>query len=95
MPGANLTARCELRYEVTRVGTVRRLAMEAGLGLKAALPKLRKTVVSKVALAVGTMIEGQTPNTAELANLLPLDTDRHDMREHVVAPVVEESIAGQ
>ncbi len=27
------------------------------------------------------MIEGQTPNTAELANLLPLDTDRQDMRE--------------
>jgi hypothetical protein len=60
---------------VTKVGTVRRLAMEVGLGLKAALPKLRKTVVSKVALAVGAMIEGQTPNTAELANLLPLDTD--------------------
>ena len=75
---------------------MRRLAMEVGLGLKAALPKLRKkTVVSKVALAVGAMIEGQTPNTAELANLLPLDTDRHDMREHVVAPVVEESVAGQ
>jgi len=34
-----------------------------------------------VALAVGAMIEGQTPNTAELANLLPLDTDRQDMRE--------------
>ncbi len=28
-----------------RVGTVRRLAMEVDLGLKAALPKLRKTVV--------------------------------------------------
>ena len=64
------------------MGTVRRLAMEVGLGLKAALPKLRKkTVVSKVALAVGAMIEGQTPNTTELANLLPLDTDRQDMRE--------------
>ena len=66
---------------MTKVGTVRRLAMEVGLGLKAALPKLRKTVVSKVALAVGAMIEGQTPNTTELANLLPLDTDRQDMRE--------------
>jgi hypothetical protein len=66
---------------VTKVGTVRRLAMEVGLGLKAALPKLRKTVVSKVALAVGAMIEGQTPNTVELANLLPLETERQDMRE--------------
>ena len=31
-------------------------------------PKLRKTVVSKLSLAVGAMIEGQTPNTVELAN---------------------------
>ncbi len=30
-----------------RVGTVRRLAMEVDLGLKAALPKLRKTVVRR------------------------------------------------
>ena len=36
---------------MTKVGTVRRLALEVGLGLKAGLPKLRKTVVSKVALA--------------------------------------------
>lgn len=64
------------------MGTVRRLAMEVGLGLKVALlPKLRKTVVSKVALAAGAMIEGQTPNTTELVNLLPLETDRQDMRE--------------
>jgi hypothetical protein len=63
------------------MGTVRRLAEEVGRGLNAALPKLRKTVVGKVALAVGAMIEGRTPNTAELANLLPLDTGRQDMRE--------------
>jgi hypothetical protein len=29
-----------------------------------------------VALAVGAMIESQTPNTVELANLLPLETER-------------------
>ena len=63
------------------MGTVRRLAEEVEQGLKAALPNLRKTVVRKVALAVGAMIEGRTPNTAELANLLPLDSDRQDMRE--------------
>lgn len=63
------------------MGTVRRLAEEVGRGLNAALPKLRKTVVGKVALAVGAMIEGRTPNTADLANLLPLDTGRRDMRE--------------
>jgi hypothetical protein len=42
---------------------------------------LRKTVAGKLALAVGAMIEGQTPNTVELANLLPLPTERQDMRE--------------
>ena len=63
------------------MGTVRRLAEEVGRGLKAALPTLRKTVVDKVALAVGAMIERQTPNTAELANVLPLVTERQDMRE--------------
>jgi hypothetical protein len=63
------------------MGTVRRLAEEVGRGLKAALPTLRKTVVDKVALAVGAMIGRQTPNTAELANVLPLDTERQDMRE--------------
>ena len=39
------------------MGTVLRLAEEFGRGLKAALPRLRKTVVGKVALAVGAMIE--------------------------------------
>jgi hypothetical protein len=50
-------------------------------GLAAALPGLRKTVAGKLALAVGAMIEGQTPNTVELANLPPLKTERQDMRE--------------
>jgi hypothetical protein len=63
------------------MGTVRRLAEEVGRGLKAALPRLRKTVVGKVALAVGAMIEVRSPNTAELANVLPLETQRQDMRE--------------
>ena len=63
------------------MGTVQQLAVAVEAGLRAAHPTLRKTVVSKVALAVGAMIEGQTPNTTELANLLPLDTDRQDLRE--------------
>lgn len=61
--------------------TVRRLAEEVGRGLNTALPKLRKMVVNKVALAVGAMIEVRTPNTAELAHVLPLETARQDMRE--------------
>lgn len=63
------------------MGTVIKLADEVERGLGAALPGLRKTVARKLALAVGAMIEGQTPNTVELANLLPLETDRQDMRE--------------
>lgn len=63
------------------MGTVKKLAEEVQHGLDEALPKLRKTVVRKLALAVGAMIEGQTPSTVELANLLPLETERQDMRE--------------
>ena len=63
------------------MGTVKKLAEEIERGLAGALPQLRKTVVKKLALAVGAMIEGQTPNTVELANLLPLDTESQDMRE--------------
>lgn len=61
--------------------TVRRLAEEVGRGLNTALPKLRKTVVNKVTLAVGAMIDVRTPNTAELTNVLPLETERQEMRE--------------
>ncbi len=76
------------------MGAVQRLAKKVGWGLKAALPTRRKTVVDKVALAIEAMIEQRTPNTAELAKvLLPLATERQDMREHVVATVVEESVA--
>ncbi|MGF1615764.1 MAG: hypothetical protein ACFCVA_18160 [Gammaproteobacteria bacterium] len=32
-------------------------------------------------LTVGAMLEAQTPNTVELANGLPLETSRQDMRE--------------
>jgi Transposase DDE domain len=63
------------------MSTVARLAKEIALGLKQGLPGLRTSVVRKLSLAVGAMIEGQTPNTVELANLLPLATERQDMRE--------------
>ncbi len=63
------------------MGRVKKRAEEVQRGLAGALPKLRKTVLKKLALAVGAMIEGQTPNTVELANPLPLKTDRQDMRE--------------
>jgi hypothetical protein len=63
------------------MGTVKRLAEEVKRGLHEAHPGLRKTVLKKLALAVWAVIEGQTSNTVELANLLPLDTERQDMRE--------------
>ena len=63
------------------MGTVRQLATEIEAGLKAAHPTLRKTVITQLALAIGAVLEAQTPNTVELANLLPLETDRQDMRE--------------
>ena len=63
------------------MGTVKKLADEVDRGLLGALPGLRKTVARKLSLAVGAMIEGQTPKTVELANLLPLETERQDMRE--------------
>lgn len=63
------------------MGTVKRLAEEVERGLGETHPELRKTVIKKLALAVGAMLEGQTPNTGELANLLPLETERQDMRE--------------
>jgi len=49
--------------------------------LQTALPKLRKTVVNKLALAVGAMLEARTPNTSELANVLPVPTEQAEIRE--------------
>ncbi len=63
------------------MSTVRRLAEEVAQGLNELVPELNKPVVRKLSLAVGAMIEGQTPNTVELSNLLPLDIERQDMRE--------------
>jgi hypothetical protein len=63
------------------MSTVKKLAEELTQGLKQALPHLNKPGVRKLSLAVGAMIEGQTPNTVELSDLLPLDPERQDLRE--------------
>ena len=63
------------------MGTVQKLAEKVKAGLQTALPKLRKTVINQLALAVGAMIEAQTPNTIELANVLPLPTEQQERRE--------------
>lgn len=63
------------------MSNVKKLGESIERGLEAAHPGLRKTVSRKLSLAVGAMIEGQTPNTVELANRLPLETERQDLRE--------------
>ena len=63
------------------MGTVQKLAEKVKEGLQAAHPKLRQTVINKLALTVGAMREAQTPNTSELANVLPVPTERQDIRE--------------
>lgn len=62
------------------MGTVQKLAEKVKEGLQTALPKLRKTVVNKLALAVGAMLEARTPNTSELANVLPVPTEQPEIR---------------
>lgn len=63
------------------MGTVEKLAEAVEKGIKEALPKLRKTVVGKLSLAIAAMLEARTANTAVISNLLPLSTERADMRE--------------
>lgn len=60
---------------------VAHLGQEVRCGLEAALPGIRKTVLKKMSLVIGALIEGGSPNTAELSNLVPLETERSDMRE--------------
>src|SRR5512134_382577 len=62
------------------MGTVQQLAEKVKEGLQAVHPKLRKTVLNKLALAVGAMLEAQTPNTSELANVLPVPTEQQEVR---------------
>lgn len=63
------------------MGSVKKLAGTVEKGLKEALPKLRKTVLKKLSLAIAAMLEARTANTAAISNLLPLSTERSDMRE--------------
>jgi hypothetical protein len=63
------------------LGNTEKLAGEVRRGLEQTLPGLRKTILKKLPLAVAAMIEARTPNTSELATVLPLATERADMRE--------------
>ena len=54
------------------MGTVKKMSEPVRSGLEARLSKLRKTVLEKRSLAIGAMLECQTPNTIELAKVLRL-----------------------
>jgi hypothetical protein len=62
------------------VGTIRHLANAVSEGLKGALPWQRKTQRDKLSLAIAAALEARTGDTAEIAALLPLETERTDMR---------------
>lgn len=49
-------------------------------GLRRIHPQLRKTVVKKLAPCVAAVIQTQTANTAQWAAVLPIATERADMR---------------
>jgi len=63
------------------MGSIEKLAEEVRRGLQEALPGLRKTILRKLPLAVAAMLEARTANTAMIANLLPMEVERQDMRE--------------
>jgi hypothetical protein len=62
------------------MGTVGHLAEEIERGLRRAHPKLRKTVIGKLAPTVAAALQTQTANTAAWAAVLPWETERADRR---------------
>ena len=67
------------------MGTVAYLAREIEHGLRRMHPRLRKTIVKKLAPAIAAVIQTQTANTAQWAAVLPIATERTDMRQQWIA----------
>ena len=67
------------------MGTVAWLAAGLEAGLRRVHPRLRKTVVKKLAPTVAAVIQTQTANTAQWAAVLPVATERADMRLQWIA----------
>jgi hypothetical protein len=73
------------------VGTVGHPAEEIERGLRRVHPGLRKTVTRKLAATVAAVLQTQTANTANTANtaaraaVLPIETERADMRLQWIA----------
>ncbi|KOR27652.1 transposase, partial [Achromatium sp. WMS2] len=62
------------------MGTVGYMADEVRKGLELIHPALRKTVTRKLSIAVAVALQTRTANTAAWATVLPIDTERDDMR---------------
>ena len=67
------------------MGTVASLAREIERGLRQIHPGLRKTVVKKLAPTIAAVMQTQTANTAQWATVLPIKTERADMRLQWIA----------
>lgn len=67
------------------MGTVASLSEEIAQGLRRAHPRLRKTLIRKLAVCIAAVIQTQTANTAAWAAVLPLETERADMRLQWIA----------
>lgn len=67
------------------MGAVSCLAARIEQGLQRVHPRLRRTVVKKLAPIIAAVIQTQTANTAAWAAVLPLETARADMRLHWIA----------
>jgi len=62
------------------LGTASYLVREIEQGLREIHPNLRKTVVKKLAPTVAAVLQTQTANTVAWAAVLPIKTERTDMR---------------
>ena len=67
------------------MGTVSYLAEEVKKGLERIHSALRKTVIRKLAAVVAAVLQTQTANTAAWAAVLPIKTERADMRLQWIA----------
>lgn len=62
------------------MGTISHLAEEVSSGLRAVLPGINKNPLYKLSLCAAAVLEVQSCNTMDIAAVLPLETERIDMR---------------
>lgn len=62
------------------MSTISHLAEEVSSGLRAVLPGINKNPLYKLSLCAAAVLEVQSCNTMDIAAVLPLETERIDMR---------------